>query len=179
MLHGPADAVRHIDQQGERSEPEGGGEKDVGEAEAAAQVALLGSIDQIAGYADFALEALGGGPAEGCGVGPDVVAVADQKEQVVALIAGGREAFGFRGLGEGADGIGPGGAEGGRVLNGLGAAGLGLLLEIVAGAMVELLAGAEQGLGQGVYFGGGTDQAGGFEQGSRAPDGGGQRRPGR
>src|ERR1017187_2462250 len=76
------------------------------------------------------------------------------------------------------DRIGPRGAEGGGVLVGLGTAGLGLLFEIVAGAMVELLAGAEEGLGQGAYFGRGTDQAGGFQQGSREPDGGGERREG-
>src|ERR1039458_5046127 len=178
LLDGAADAVSHVDQQGQGSEPEGGGEEDVGEPEAAAEVALLGGVDQIAGHADFALEALSSDSAEGCGIGPDFVAVADQVEQVVALIAGRDEAFGLSGFGEGADGIGPGGTEGRGVFDGLGAAVLDLLFEVVAGAMVELLAGAEEGLGQGVYFGRGTNQAGGLEQGRGEPDGGGERREG-
>ena len=99
-----------VDQEGERDQPDGGGEQDVGALDAAAQVGGVGVFHGLAGFADLAGDLVDGYIAQAGGVEPDFFAVADQVIQAVAILAGAEEALAFEAAGETSHAFGPGSA---------------------------------------------------------------------
>ena len=107
LLDGPADAVRQVDQQRQRHQPDRRGQQDVGELDAAAQIARVRLFHGAPRIADLARQAIHRDIAQALRVDPDLVAVAHQIVQAVAILAGAYHSLTVQAARENLDRVGP------------------------------------------------------------------------
>jgi hypothetical protein len=161
LLDGAADAVRQVDQQGERQQPERRHGEDVIKLEPAMDIALAGGIHQFAGCGNLAPQA--GDVAQAGGIYPDIAVMPDQVIQAVAFLLVVSEPLGLLAFREAPHGLRPRVASGGGELLGLEIAIASVRFEIGRVPLVKFLAGAKQRLGERIDLVGRMPEAGQFQ----------------